>query len=80
MNKIHHILSIFINQSFYIKKKESPTASGPPCEKYCYKIMEETVTLQSSEMNFDGLAVSFGLYINSNHLLLDAFPDFLERK
>ena len=42
--------------------------------------MEETVTLQSSEMNFDGLAVSFGLYINSNHLLLDAFPDFLERK
>ena len=63
-----------------LRKKENPSSWGRPCEKDCYKIMEETAPLQSSVMNFDGSAVSFRLYINSNHLLLDAFPDFLERK
>ena len=76
MNEIHHILGIFINRSFYIKK-ENPSSWGRPCEKDYYKIMEETASLQSLEMLFYRSAVSFRLNINSNHLLLDAFPDFL---
>ena len=80
MNEIHRILGIFINLSFYIKKKENPSSWGRTCEKGCYKVMEETAPLQSSVVNFDGSAVSFRLNINSNHLLLDAFPVFLERK
>ena len=76
VNDIHHILGIFISRSFCIKKKENPSSWGRPCEKDCYKIMEETAPLQSSVMNFDGSAVSFRQYINSNHLLLDAFPVF----
>ena len=76
MNEIHHILGIFINRSFYIKKKENPSSWGRPCEKDCYKIMEETASLQSSVMNFDWSAISFRLNINSKLLLLDAFPVF----
>ena len=80
MNEIHHILGIFINRSFYIKKKESPSSWGRPCKKDCFKIIEETAPLQSSVTNFDESAVSFRLNINSNHLLLDAFPDFFPKE
>ena len=65
---------------FKLKKKENPSSWGRTSEKDCYKVMEETAPLQSSVVNFDGSAVSSRLNINSNHLLLDAFPDFLERK
>ena len=80
MNEIHLILGIFINQSFYIKKKEKPSSWGRTCEKDCYKVIEETSPLQSSVVNFDGSSVSFRLNINSNHLLLDAFPDFFRKE
>ena len=63
-----------------LRKKDNPSSWGGPCEKDCYGIMEETAPLQSSVKKFGGSAVSFRLNINSNHLLLDAFPDFLERK
>ena len=76
MNEIRHSLGIFINRSFFIKKKENPFSWGRPCEKDCYKAMAETAPLQISVMNFDGSAVSFRLNINSNHLLLDAFLVF----
>ena len=80
MNEIHHILGIFINQSFYIKKKENSSSWGRPYERDCYKIMEETDLLQSLVIDFDGSAVSFIFNINSNHLLLDAFPDFFRKE